>query len=68
MQNMEYVLLKLGTTTDYFSDIYYLCFPTYTHRLIESTTTHKNNETNDKFYHKVAFLMYTEMVNFTLKS
>ena len=31
-----------------------------------STTTHKNNETNDKFYRKVAFL--TEMVNFTPKS
>ena len=26
--------------------------------------THKNNETNKKFYRKVAFLMYTEMVNF----
>ena len=23
------------------------------------TTTHKNNETNDKFYRKVVFLMYT---------
>ena len=30
-----------------------------------STTTiaDKNNDTNDKFYRKVAFLMYTEMVN-----
>ena len=28
------------------------------------TIPHKNNETNDKFYWKVAFLMYTEMVNF----
>ena len=27
-----------------------------------------NNETNDKFYRKVAFLMYTEMVNFTPQS
>ena len=34
----------------------------------EPTTTHKNNETNDKFYRKVAFLMYTEMVNFTPQS
>ena len=33
-----------------------------------ATTTHKNNETNDKFYRKVAFLMYTEMVNFTPQS
>ena len=32
------------------------------------TTTHKNNETNDKIYRKVAFLMYTEMVNFTPQS
>ena len=29
---------------------------------------HKNNETNDKFYRKVAFLMYTEIVNFTPQS
>ena len=28
----------------------------------------KNNETNDKFYRKVALLMYTEMVNFRLQS
>ena len=33
-----------------------------------ATTSHKNNETNDKFYRKVAFLMYTEMVNFTPQS
>ena len=26
------------------------------------TSIHKNNETNDKFYRKVAFIMYTEMV------
>ena len=32
------------------------------------TTIRKNNETNDKFYRKVAFLMYTEMVNFTPQS
>ena len=32
--------------------------------LIHSTIPHKNIETNDKFYRKVAFLMYTEMVNF----
>ena len=29
-----------------------------------STIVHKNNETNDKFYRKIAFLLYTEMVNF----
>ena len=28
------------------------------------TIPHKNIETNEKFYRKVAFLMYTEMVNF----
>ena len=28
----------------------------------------KNNEKNDKFYRKVAFLMYTEMVNFRPQS
>ena len=33
-----------------------------------ATTIHKNNETNDKFYGKVAFIMYTEMVNFTPQS
>ena len=33
-----------------------------------ATTTHKNNETNSKFYRKVTFLMYTEMVNFTPQS
>ena len=32
------------------------------------TSIHKNNETNDKFYRKVALLMYTEMVNFTPQS
>ena len=35
---------------------------------IKATTIHKYNETNDKFYRKVAFLMYTEMVNFTPQS
>ena len=30
----------------------------------QSTTMDKNNEKNDKFYRKVAFLMYTEMVSF----
>ena len=29
-----------------------------------TTTMDKNNEKNDKFYRKVAFPMYTEMVNF----
>ena len=28
----------------------------------------KNNEKNDKFYRKVAFLIYTEMVNFRPQS
>ena len=28
------------------------------------TIPHKNIETNDKFYRKVAFLTYKEMVNF----
>ena len=32
--------------------------------LIKATIPHKNIETNEKFYRKVAFLMYTEMVNF----
>ena len=29
-----------------------------------STIVDKNNETNDKFYRKVTFLMYTELFNF----
>ena len=33
-----------------------------------STIPHKNIETNDKFYRKVAFLMYTEIVNFRPQS
>ena len=33
-----------------------------------STTMDKNNEKNDKFYRKVAFPMYTKMVNFRPKS
>ena len=33
-----------------------------------STIPHKNIETNDKFYRKVAFLMYTEMVKFRSQS
>ena len=33
-----------------------------------TTTIHKNNETNGKFYRKVAFLMYTEMINFRPQS
>ena len=32
------------------------------------TIPHKNFETNNKFYRKVAFLMYTEMVNFRPQS
>ena len=34
----------------------------------ELTIPHKNNETNNKFYRKVAFLMYTETVNFMPQS
>ena len=33
-----------------------------------ATIPHKNIETNDKFYRKVAFLMYTEMVDFRPQS
>ena len=33
-----------------------------------STAMDKNNEKNDKFYRKVTFLMYTEMVNFRPQS
>ena len=33
-----------------------------------ATIPHKNIETNDKFYRKVAFLMYTEMVKFRSQS
>ena len=33
-----------------------------------STIPHKDNETNDTFYQKVAFLMYMEMVNFRPQS
>ena len=36
--------------------------------IIIPTIVDKNNETNDKFYRKVAFLMYTEMVNFRPQS
>ena len=32
------------------------------------TIIHKNNETNDKFYRKVAFLTYTESVKFRSQS
>ena len=35
---------------------------------IFQTSIHRNNETNIKFYRKVAFLMYTEMVNFAPQS
>ena len=53
-----YLLLQLSES---------LCFASLANfeHLKNATTTHKNNETNDKFYRKVAFLMYTEMVNFT---
>ena len=33
-----------------------------------TTIIHKNNETNDKFYRKVAFLTYTESVKFRSQS
>ena len=37
--------------------------------IMNTTTMDKNNEKNDKFYRKVAFLnMYTEMVNFRPQS
>ena len=32
------------------------------------TIVDKSNETNDKFYRKIAFLMYTEMANFRPQS
>ena len=35
---------------------------------IGTTSVHKNNGTNHKFYLKVAFLMYTEMFNFRPQS
>ena len=35
---------------------------------VDSTNIHKNNDTNDEFYRKVAFLMYTEMFNFRPQS
>ena len=34
----------------------------------ETTIVNKNIGTNDKFYRKVAFLMYTEMFNFRPQS
>ena len=42
--------------------------PSINYTELYSTSIHKNNETNDKFYRKVAFLMYTEMVRFTLRN
>ena len=35
---------------------------------VRPTTMDKNNEKNDKFYRKVAYLMYTEMDNFRPQS
>ena len=32
------------------------------------TIFHQNNETNDKFYRKITFLIYTEVVNFRPKT
>ena len=40
----------------------------YNKQIYQPTIPHKNIETNDKFYRKVAFLMYTEMVNFRPQS
>ena len=34
----------------------------------DTTIANKNNETNDKFYRKVAFHMHSEMVNFRPQS
>ena len=36
--------------------------------MVEATIVDKNNETDDKFCRKVAFLMYTEVVNFKPQS
>ena len=36
--------------------------------MVISTIMDKNIGTNDKFYRKVAFLMYTEMFNFSSKT
>ena len=36
--------------------------------VVISTMVDKNISTNDKFYWKVAFLMYTEMFNFSSQS
>ena len=35
---------------------------------VNPTIIHKNNETNDKFYRKVAFLTYTDSVKFRSQS
>ena len=51
----------------YFSKFTYKnIFEHYFFEKLKDNTTipHKNIEANDKFYRKVAFLMYTEMVNF----
>ena len=36
--------------------------------IVQSTIVDKNKGTNDKFYQKVAILMYTEMFNFRPQS
>ena len=35
---------------------------------VTAAIIHNNNETNDKFYRTVAFIVYTEMVNFRPQS
>ena len=40
----------------------------FKNHLTKISFPHKTNETNDKFYRKVAFKMYTEMVNFRPQS
>ena len=48
-------------TSFYFTSRNTSCF-------IGATTMDKNNEKNDKFHREVAFLIYTEMVNFRPQS
>ena len=53
-----YMGLKYWNISEF--DIRMLCY--HSKYKFETTIPHKNIETNDKFYRKVAFLMYTEMV------
>ena len=60
MRATETVLRNLGELTD--------LFVVFEQELTYLQSLTKNIETNDKFYRKVAFLMYTEMVNFRPQS